>query len=263
MFKKALSLLLALMLIVTSVSVTALSVAAAEGEEEQEASTFYVVGDNADLFGAAWGDGMIDDNAMTANEDGTYTKVYEGVGPIDKVISLKVTDGVNWIGTATGNNVAIELNDNTDLTVKYDPKAEGNQVTVTGEGVKMHEFNPAAVEVMRVVGSAQGSFLNNQSWKEAADENNMTKISDGVYEIVFEEMEALILISSSLLPTAPGPTTSVPKRMLLSARSALLSMTAATSTSMFPRMIPPLPLRWICPSSTSRRVSLMLPTRLR
>ena len=190
MFKKALSLLLALMLIVTSVSVTALSVAAAEGEEEQEASTFYVVGDNADLFGAAWGDGMIDDNAMTANEDGTYTKVYEGVGPIDKVISLKVTDGVNWIGTATGNNVAIELNDNTDLTVKYDPKAEGNQVTVTGEGVKMHEFNPAAVEVMRVVGSAQGSFLNNQSWKEAADENNMTKISDGVYEIVFEEMEA-------------------------------------------------------------------------
>ena len=36
MFKKALSLLLALMLIVTSVSITAISVAAAEGDEEVE-----------------------------------------------------------------------------------------------------------------------------------------------------------------------------------------------------------------------------------
>ena len=75
MFKKALSLLLALMLIVTSVSITAVSVAAAEDDGEPAGTTFYVVGDNADLLGATWGDAMTDANAMTAKEDGTYTKV--------------------------------------------------------------------------------------------------------------------------------------------------------------------------------------------
>ena len=54
MFKKALSLLLALMLIVASVSVTAISVSAADGDEEPDTSTWYVVGNNADLLGKAW-----------------------------------------------------------------------------------------------------------------------------------------------------------------------------------------------------------------
>ena len=96
MFKKALSLLLALMLIVTSVSITA----AAEGDEEVAAAAYYVVGDSEELFTKAWGEGMIDANAMTANEDGTYTKVYEAVGPFEKAVSFKVTNGTDWIGTS-------------------------------------------------------------------------------------------------------------------------------------------------------------------
>ena len=50
--------------------------------------------------------GMIDTNAMTANEDGTYTKVYEAVSPFEKAVSLKVTNGTDWIGTSYGKNVA-------------------------------------------------------------------------------------------------------------------------------------------------------------
>ena len=139
MFKKALSLLLALMLIVTSVSITAISVAAAEGDEEVAAAAYYVVGDSEELFTKAWGEGMIDANAMTANEDGTYTKVYEAVGPFEKAVSFKVTNGTDWIGTSDGKNVAIDVFAAGDITVKYDPKAKDDQVTVTGKGVKTVE----------------------------------------------------------------------------------------------------------------------------
>ena len=145
MFKKALSLLLALMLIVTSVSITAISVAAAEGDEESAAVTYYVVGDNETLFTKEWKDGIIDANAMTANEDGTYTKVYEAVGPFEKAVSLKVTNGIDWIGTSNGKDVAIEVFAAGDITVKYDPNAKDNQVTVDGKGVKTIESKVSTV----------------------------------------------------------------------------------------------------------------------
>ena len=82
---------------------------------------------------------MIDANAMTANEDGTYTKVYEAVGPFEKAVSFKVTNGTDWIGTSDGKNVAIDVFAAGDITVKYDPKAKDDQVTVTGKGVKTVE----------------------------------------------------------------------------------------------------------------------------
>ena len=189
MFKKALSLLLALMLIVTSVSITAISVTAAEDDATDPAATWYVVGSSADLFGATWSDAMIDRNAMTANGDGTYTKVYENVGPIDKVVSLKVTNGTDWIGTKTGNDIAIEVIGTGKITVTFDPKlVDGDQVKVTGDNVKLHELNPAAVQEMRVVGSGQGGFLNDLSWDVAADANKMKEIATGVYQIVFDDV---------------------------------------------------------------------------
>ena len=69
MFKKALSLLLALMLIVTSVSITALSVSAAEDDPTTEPVVYpvTVAGSNADLFGTAWTAGLEEKSRMTAH----------------------------------------------------------------------------------------------------------------------------------------------------------------------------------------------------
>jgi hypothetical protein len=153
MFKKALSLLLALMLVVASVSITAISVSAADGDDEPDTSTWYVVGNNADLLGKAWA--ADEANIMTLGEDGKYTKVYTDVAPTTggDPISIKVMNTVDWIGNKYGKNIVVEIDETCDVTVTYDPNlVDATQVTVTGEHVKMHDFSPATVEQMAAVG---------------------------------------------------------------------------------------------------------------
>ncbi len=125
MFKKALSLLLALMLIVTSVSITALSVSAAEDDPTTEPVVYpvTVAGSNADLFGTAWTAGL-EENAMTKQDDGTYTKVYEVAEATDN-IALKVVDNGEWIGNKAGDNVTFSVTEASTFTVKYDPALVG------------------------------------------------------------------------------------------------------------------------------------------
>jgi len=189
MFKKALSLLLALMLIVTSVSITAISVSAAEGDEGTEPVVYpvTVAGSNADLFGTAWTAGL-EENAMTKQDDGTYTKVYEVAAPTND-ISLKVVDNGNWIGNKAGDNVTFSVTEASTFTVKYDPNVvDASKVTVTGDKVEFHEFNADLVTKMVAVGSGNGGFLNDESWAVASDSNAMTEKSKGVYEITYEEV---------------------------------------------------------------------------
>ena len=190
MFKKALSLLLALMLIVTSVSITALSVSAAE--DDPTTPVVYpvtVAGSNADLFGTAWTAGL-EENAMTKQDDGTYTKVYEVAEATDN-IALKVVDNGEWIGNKAGDNVTFSVTEASTFTVKYDPAlVGGSKVTVTGDKVKFHEFNPGLVTKMVAVGSGNGGFLNDEAWAVDSEENAMTKKSDGVYEITYEDVAA-------------------------------------------------------------------------
>ena len=191
MFKKALSLLLALMLIVTSVSITALSVSAAEDDPTTEPVVYpvTVAGSNADLFGTAWTAGL-EENAMTKQDDGTYTKVYEVAEATDN-IALKVVDNGEWIGNKAGDNVTFSVTEASTFTVKYDPAlVGGSKVTVTGDKVKFHEFNPGLVTKMVAVGSGNGGFLNDEAWAVDSEENAMTKKSDGVYEITYEDVAA-------------------------------------------------------------------------
>ena len=184
MFKKALSLLLALMLIVTSISITAVSVSAVD-------DPVTVVGSDANIFGATWAKDLAE-NEMTKNEeDGTYTKVYENVGPANDV-SLKVVDGDEWIGNLAGDNVKFNLTKKTNLTVKYDPNAtDTSKVKVSGDGVEVYQFTAASVEKMVVVGGGAGSnFLNGEDWAVDSEANRMEEVADGVYEISFENVDA-------------------------------------------------------------------------
>ena len=148
-----------------------------------------VAGSNADLFGTAWTAGL-EENAMTKQDDGTYTKVYEVAEATDN-IALKVVDNGEWIGNKAGDNVTFSVTEASTFTVKYDPAlVGGSKVTVTGDKVKFHEFNPGLVTKMVAVGSGNGGFLNDEAWAVDSEENAMTKKSDGVYEITYEDVAA-------------------------------------------------------------------------
>ena len=186
MFKKALSLLLALMLIVTSLSVTLISVAAAgDDEEPQEATTFVVAGSPADIFGTAW-DATNADNTMTAQDDGTFTKTYTVTKAFTDVQVKAVKNGADWYGDETGNNVTFDLTEAGDFTVTATPVGdEGNYVvSVTGDFVK---FNTTLeYDSIFAVGNGEGAWLNDASWDPGFLANEMTMTSPGIYEIEFE-----------------------------------------------------------------------------
>ena len=122
MFKKALSILLALMLIVSSVSITAISVAAADGDEQQ--ATYTVAGSSAAMFGTTW-DATNSANDMTLGDGGVYSITYENVEPAS-AIQLKVLknhswDEGSWGDKDTGDNYTFNVAETCDVTVTFDP----------------------------------------------------------------------------------------------------------------------------------------------
>ncbi len=184
MIKKALGILLSAMLIITSISAAAVSVSAAEGDP-----TFIVAGSNAEVFGAEWSPSL-EDNLMTQKADGTYEKVYTGVAPQTELM-LKVVEhpadgsAAIWHGDSTGNNLTFNVESTCDITVNYNPTTQ--EVTVTGSGVNF-EIHPSFDHIYAVGGGSADvpSFLHGIAWDPAAPENEMTEVSDGIYEITFE-----------------------------------------------------------------------------
>ena len=186
MFKKALSLLLALMLIVTSISVTLITVAAAGDDgEPQEETTFIVAGSPADIFGTAW-DAENADNAMTAQDDGSFTKTYTVTKAYTDVQVKAVKNGADWYGDETGNNVTFDLTEAGDFTVTATPVDDNYVVSVTGDIV---QFNSTLdYTSIFAVGNGEGTWLNDASWDPGFLSNEMTETAPGIWEIEFENV---------------------------------------------------------------------------
>ena len=187
MFKKALGILLSAMIVISSLTFSAVGVSAAE-----DGPKFIVAGSSEDIFGMVWSE-TDEDNLMEENSDGIYEKVFYDVSPAENV-QLKVVerpaDGGNsiWHGDSTGNNFTFNITADCDLTVTYDPQTE--TVTVSGDYIEMvTDFN-----LERVVAAGNGdpeadeSYLNGIAWDPASVENEMTEVTPGVYEIVFENV---------------------------------------------------------------------------
>ena len=187
-FKKLTAMLLAVML-VFSMCATAVSVSAAETGDAT-----YIVAGAQELCGLGatgygW-DPTDTTNAMTANEDGTYSKVYTDVA-VKNDYQVKVTttaaDGtVTWYGIDGGeDNLTFHVVKVCDVTVTFDPATL--KLTVTGAGVKI----PTGIEIesIRTVGNGDGTWLNGANWDTADDLNLMTEVAPNVYEITYTEME--------------------------------------------------------------------------
>ena len=155
------------------------------------AETVYVVAGSEALCGVNWvGDpALAPDNIMTKDGD-VYVLTFADVNPANalqiKVVANPATGDPEWIGDSTGNNITFNVTDVCDVTVTFDPATK--EITVTGDAVEM--VQELIVNSITAVGNGEDNWLNNESWNQAAAINHMTEITDGVYEITFEDIEA-------------------------------------------------------------------------
>ena len=158
-----------------------------------EAESTYVVAGSEELCGVLWKGSPEEapENVMTKNADGTYTKVFSGVAPAEK-LQVKVAENTangeqNWIGDATGNNITFDVTDTCDVTVTYNPST--SEITVTGDAVKL--VKDIVITSMHAVGNGDPddeSWLNGAAWDPTA--NEMEQVADKVYEITYHNVTA-------------------------------------------------------------------------
>ena len=150
-------------------------------DEPVPADTFVVAGTPADIFGTAW-DATNEDNLMTANDDGTYTKDYTVDKAFDVVQLKAVKNGADWYGDETGNNATFALTGAGTFTVTAAPTEDGYVVSVSGDNVADVVFE---VGTVYAVGNGEGTWLNGAAWDPAFASNEMTEVAEGVWEIEF------------------------------------------------------------------------------
>ena len=178
---RLLCILMSLALLLSLLPVTALP-AFAEGES-------YRVAGVAELCGSLW-DANDDNNLMTLNADtGLYEKTYTDVQPGEYPIKVVETcsDGTtNWYGDAQDGALVIYVSAVCDVTVTFD--AGTHAIGILGDSAV--EKTWMDIEAVRAVGNGDGVWLNGVSWNPAADENKMTEVSSGVYEITYAQVPA-------------------------------------------------------------------------
>ncbi len=165
-----------------------------EPTDPTPAGTTYVVAGTDNLCGVAWTGSPADApaNVMTDNGDGTYTKVFNDVQPAEgvqfKVVENTADGEQNWIGDETGNNVTFNITSACDVTVTFDSATQ--KITVTGDGVEF--VTELEITSINAVGNGdpedEGGWLNGVAWDPSA--NEMTQVSDKVYEITFTNVTA-------------------------------------------------------------------------
>jgi hypothetical protein len=184
--KRIISMLLAVLMITTCFTVVGMTTASAATDD-----LVIVAGNSATLFGTEW-DSANTANQMTLGSDGKYTKSYtttEALGQVQFKVTVTAADGsgTRWIGNGE-DNIAISVNGAGTFTITYDPTDDS--ITATGSNVGEVTFT---VDAMYAVGNGDPddpAWMNGASWNPAAAANKMTKVSDGVYAITFENVSA-------------------------------------------------------------------------
>ena len=156
------------------------------------AGSTYVVAGSEELCGVLWKGSPEEapENVMTANGDGTYTKVFTDVQIADslqiKVVENTADGGQNWIGDNGGdNNITFNVLAACDVTVTYDSNTR--KITVSGDGVQI--VSDIEIKSMHAVGNGDPddeSWLNGVAWDPTA--NEMEQVADKVYEITYHNV---------------------------------------------------------------------------
>ena len=129
---------------------------------------------------------------MTKGDGGIYSitvpdvKAEEGIYAV-KVVQFIGGDAANvvWHGMdGTSLNYDFGMSADGDVTVTFNPAT--GEINVTGPTVVAPEYD---INYITAVGNGQNNWLNGVVWDPAAGDNKMTKVSEGVYEITFEEVD--------------------------------------------------------------------------
>ncbi len=190
--RKFISILLAVLLMTSMVvSVSAATAAPVDSSKKIIAQTgegdedYYIVAGSESVFGSNWNQ-TDENNKLTKNDDGTYSKTYTVESALSDV-QLKVVKNGSWStawGDDNGNNVTFNLSGAGEFTVTFDPATE--KVTVTGDIVSFSDELIVSSVTAAGNGDKDGDgWLNNITWDPAATANHMTEVSEGVYEIEF------------------------------------------------------------------------------
>lgn len=146
--------------------------------------TYIVAGNNTEIFGTAW-DGSNESNTMAKGDDGKYRKEYN-VNDAYNDVQLKVVKNESeWFGE-NDNNVEFNLTDAGTFTVVFDPETNG--VSVTGEIVE--EITGFGDYTVYAVGNGNDNdnWLNGAAWDPGYVENEMTEVSENVWQITYENV---------------------------------------------------------------------------
>ena len=160
-----------------------------EGEAEtavlSNAEAVYRVAGDAALCDSNWDSGD-DNNRMTHNPDtGLYEKTFSSVASGDYQLKV-VKNGETWYGTSDDSNFVIRVSAACDVTITFN--AETETVGVRGDNVVQKTW--MEINGIYVIGNGSEVWLNGASWDPAAEENKMTEISSGIYEITYEDVPA-------------------------------------------------------------------------
>ena len=158
----------------------------------EPAEDIYVLAGTSDWLTVGW-DPAVDAYVMEKQEDGTYAITVPDVPAGDANFALKVVRFVGgdeaqkeWYGVNGGNlNYDFMVKEVCDVKVTFNP--ETKEIAVTGDSVAEPEY---PINKIVAVGSGQNGFLNDESWAVDSENNKMTEKSEGVYEIVYDEVEA-------------------------------------------------------------------------
>lgn len=151
-----------------------------DGGETTEA--VYTVAGDTGLCGVNWDPSKnpMSLNASTGLYEITFANVAKGT------YGFKVTDG-SWANSWGDNsqNYTFTVSSACDVTITFN--ADSKEITVSGRGVGSYVFDPQSITA---VGAGSGNFLNGASWDVAYKDNHLTEVSDGVWSITYNNVEA-------------------------------------------------------------------------
>ena len=156
---------------------------------EPAAEDVYVLAGSSNWLSVGWNPDPWS-YAMTKGEDGVYSVEVPDVAAEEGALyQVKVvqfvggdTENAVWHGMdGTDLNYDFMLNADGKVTVTYNP--ETKEIAVTGDGVIPPVYD------IKFIAAVGNNFLNGVVWTPDAEANKMEEVSEGVYEITFEECD--------------------------------------------------------------------------
>ena len=150
-------------------------------EEKPEVVNTYIVAGSAGLCGSEW-NGVDPANKMADEDgDGIYTITYYGVAAGTYEFKV-VENGQNWYGDSNWNNMVLNLDAKSDVTISFDPAAILITVSVTA----LEEPGEPEEPVINTYVVAGSAGLCGSEWNGTDVANQMTdEDGDGIYTITY------------------------------------------------------------------------------